>query len=167
MSSFADFAILMAVSTLSPVSTQSLISALASSWIVSGTPSWSRSSMAVAPTISKSLSMSAAASANLPFRSSVAVSAARQAFRNLSFSDLETSRRPSTKVLKPTRLNCCKQSSNAGLPPAKRRNESLPVRPNMMLSAPLHKILALPSGPWTKADMRFRVELNGIVANTK
>ena len=37
----------------------------------------------------------------------------------------------------------------------------------MMLSAPLHKILALPSGPWTRADMRFRVELNGIVANTK
>ena len=34
----------------------------------------------------------------------------------------------------------------------------------MMLSAPLHRILALPSGPWTKADMRFRVELNGIVA---
>mmetsp|Transcript_26498 Transcript_26498/g.68827 ORF Transcript_26498/g.68827 Transcript_26498/m.68827 type:complete len:322 (+) Transcript_26498:1185-2150(+) len=167
VNNLADLAMLIAVSTLSPVSTQSLISALANSWIVSGTPSWSRSSMAVAPTISKSRSISAAASANLPFRSSVAVSAARQALRNLSFSDRETSRRPSTSVLKPTRENCCKQSSSAGRPPAKRLNESLPVKPNMMLSAPLHRILALPSGPWTNADMRFRVELKGIVANTK
>ena len=83
MSSLADLAMLMAVSTLSPVSTQSLISALASSWIVSGTPSWNRSSMAVAPTISKSCSISAAASANLPFRSSVPPSRPRAAFQEL------------------------------------------------------------------------------------
>ena len=101
MSSFADFAMLMAVSTLSPVSTQSLISALASSWIVSGTPSCNRSSMAVAPTISKSLSISARPRLILPFRSSVAVSAARQAFKNLSFSDLETSRRPAPRFSNP------------------------------------------------------------------
>mmetsp|Transcript_29973 Transcript_29973/g.87282 ORF Transcript_29973/g.87282 Transcript_29973/m.87282 type:complete len:204 (-) Transcript_29973:1332-1943(-) len=52
---------LMAVAILSPVRTQSLIPALFRFAIVSGTPSWRRSSMAVAPMRTSSFSMSAAA----------------------------------------------------------------------------------------------------------
>ena len=68
---------LMAVSTLSPVRTHNLMSALASSAMVAGTPAWSLSSMAVAPTTSRSRSKRAAARASFPLRSAVLVSAAR------------------------------------------------------------------------------------------
>ena len=47
---------LTAVSTLSPVSNHTLIPAALREWIVSGTPSWSRSSMAVTPSNSSSCS---------------------------------------------------------------------------------------------------------------
>lgn len=85
--SLQDMPMLMAVSCLSPVSTQTcsvassalahetnairscagshtLIPAIWSVWIVSGTPSWSLSSMAVAPRRNMSRSMSSAALSN-------------------------------------------------------------------------------------------------------
>ena len=54
-------AMLMAVSCLSPVSTHTAIPPRIICSIVSGTPSWSLSSMAVAPTRKRSFSMISAA----------------------------------------------------------------------------------------------------------
>lgn len=75
--SLQDMPMLIAVSCLSPVRThtyslsapgstqmtnkRTLMPAICSVWMVSGTPSWSLSSMAVAPSRNKSLSMSSAA----------------------------------------------------------------------------------------------------------
>jgi hypothetical protein len=58
-------AMLMAVSSLSPVHTQIFMPAIASWWIVSGTPSWSLSSIAVAPSSSRSCSICSAISSIL------------------------------------------------------------------------------------------------------
>lgn len=52
-SSLQEYAIVTAVSCLSPVKTQSWIPACRSAAMVSGTPSWSRSSIPVAPGKSK------------------------------------------------------------------------------------------------------------------
>ena len=57
---FVEYPISIAVSLLSPVRTHSLIPAFLRLAIVSGTPSWSLSSIAVAPTMCKSFSISTA-----------------------------------------------------------------------------------------------------------
>ena len=66
---------LMAVSTLSPVSTHSLIPASASKAIVSGTPSCKRSSIAVPPISVRSLSMASETISSLSSRSTIAPAA--------------------------------------------------------------------------------------------
>lgn len=60
----------MAVSSLSPVATQTLIPARFKSAMASGTPSCKRSSMAVAPNNRKSCSISSYTASTLPSRSS-------------------------------------------------------------------------------------------------
>mmetsp|Transcript_49780 Transcript_49780/g.128075 ORF Transcript_49780/g.128075 Transcript_49780/m.128075 type:complete len:252 (-) Transcript_49780:654-1409(-) len=96
------YPMLMAVSCLSPVSTQIFKPPLARLAIASGTPAWSLSSMAVAPTSSISFSISSAMSISF---SSLSVRDV-EASSNLAFqsanSDGDNTRLASTSVRRPS-----------------------------------------------------------------
>mmetsp|Transcript_24344 Transcript_24344/g.91943 ORF Transcript_24344/g.91943 Transcript_24344/m.91943 type:complete len:476 (-) Transcript_24344:383-1810(-) len=92
---------LIAVSTLSPVSTHVLMPARARSEMVCGTPSCSLSSMAVAPTSSRSRSYFSATRSSASSLPPTVRSAASKSLRHLVTSDQGIQRRPSTSVRRP------------------------------------------------------------------
>mmetsp|Transcript_3683 Transcript_3683/g.9268 ORF Transcript_3683/g.9268 Transcript_3683/m.9268 type:complete len:263 (+) Transcript_3683:1445-2233(+) len=150
-----------AVSCLSPVSTQILIPALASVAMASGTPTCSLSSIAVAPTMIMSFSISSAAASSAPSLSSSAVVAALcSAFHSdhcSSVSSLLASTRvrsPSVAyVLSVVSICCC-----IGCPSRRRSH--------MTLSAPFTYRMILPSGVLHTELMRLRELLNLLMLST-
>mmetsp|Transcript_7779 Transcript_7779/g.25706 ORF Transcript_7779/g.25706 Transcript_7779/m.25706 type:complete len:219 (-) Transcript_7779:2338-2994(-) len=92
---------LIAVSCLSPVSTQTAIPARINCSIQRGTPIWSLSSIAVAPTNSKSFSMSSATASNSSSRFFIAWEALMNFLFHASYSLEEISLCAKHKVLKP------------------------------------------------------------------
>mmetsp|Transcript_9554 Transcript_9554/g.24922 ORF Transcript_9554/g.24922 Transcript_9554/m.24922 type:complete len:245 (-) Transcript_9554:1857-2591(-) len=121
-----------AVSCLSPVSTQILTPALARVAMASGTPTWSLSSMAVAPTTTMSLSTSSAALSSAPSLSSSAVVAALCTASHAAHSSSESSFFPSTSVRSPSVAyfpSCSSIGLMTACPGARRSH--------MTLSAPL------------------------------
>mmetsp|Transcript_431 Transcript_431/g.1598 ORF Transcript_431/g.1598 Transcript_431/m.1598 type:complete len:212 (+) Transcript_431:1466-2101(+) len=111
----AEKPMLIAVSILSPVSTQSFTPASARSAMQEGTPSCSLSSMAVAPTTRSFCSTCAAASA---CRSSLLVTetlASCHSFAHLSYSEEVISRFANTSVRRPSaaKTSRCFRSSSS------------------------------------------------------
>ena len=98
----------MAVSLLSPVRTQSLIPAFSKLAMVSGTPSCSLSSIAVAPTICRSFSISYATAVSFESLSSIDVEASLN-FVSHSFATLSVRIfTPRTNVRNPSDANSIK-----------------------------------------------------------
>mmetsp|Transcript_59048 Transcript_59048/g.189909 ORF Transcript_59048/g.189909 Transcript_59048/m.189909 type:complete len:285 (-) Transcript_59048:1059-1913(-) len=150
---------LRAVSSLSPVRTQSLMSALRMSSMVSGTLSCSLSSMAVTPTTSISVSISTATFVRAPSRSSISRCAASYFFCHFSAYTVLSCLRATTKVLKPSLANSVRFFTTASWFLGSAALSSI------TLSAPLHRSRYLPS-IFTTTDMRFLVESNWFTART-
>mmetsp|Transcript_82960 Transcript_82960/g.235350 ORF Transcript_82960/g.235350 Transcript_82960/m.235350 type:complete len:318 (+) Transcript_82960:2145-3098(+) len=146
---------LRAVSSLSPVSTQSLMPAFRMLSTAAGTPSCSLSSMAEAPTTSRPLSISTAASVRAPLRFATLRSAASYLRSQSSFSLGWRRRRAKTSVRRPWRENSPRWSCSASWP--------LAAQSRIALSAPLARTWNWPSCS-TTTDMRFRVESNAFTA---
>mmetsp|Transcript_24661 Transcript_24661/g.79373 ORF Transcript_24661/g.79373 Transcript_24661/m.79373 type:complete len:331 (+) Transcript_24661:1233-2225(+) len=159
-SSWHAYPMLIAVSCLSPVSIQTLILASRRSRMVSGTPSCSLSSIAVAPTMVQSRSISSAASANNSSRPSIAFAASLYRASHRSASAADSSRLASTSVRSPSEANAVRcLSSTARCPSARARS-------NMTLSAPLASSTVCPPGMRTTTLMRLRAEENSFTAST-
>ena len=159
---------LIAVSCLSPVSIHTLIFARWSIEIVSGTPSCSLSSTAVAPTKSRLRSISLATAASSASRFDIAVAAAR--YRSSHSTALASVRVffASTRVRRPRLAKWARwrvTSSSADLSPSG-RNFS-----NMTSSAPFESSVYGPSEPSapfsrTRIDIFFRADENSLIACT-
>mmetsp|Transcript_134266 Transcript_134266/g.374239 ORF Transcript_134266/g.374239 Transcript_134266/m.374239 type:complete len:243 (-) Transcript_134266:303-1031(-) len=157
VSTFVLKPMLRAVSSLSPVSTQSLIPASRNFTMVSGTSSCSLSSMAVAPRISIGLSISSATAASCSSRSRVARLAASWRCCHAETSLPLSLRQPITRVRRPSLENSLRSCSNFLC--------SLCALSSITLSAPFTKSMYSESR-WTTTDMRFRVDVNSLVAST-
>mmetsp|Transcript_19225 Transcript_19225/g.55155 ORF Transcript_19225/g.55155 Transcript_19225/m.55155 type:complete len:268 (-) Transcript_19225:1751-2554(-) len=148
---------LRAVSSLSPVRTHKLMPALRSISIVLGTSSWSLSSMAVAPAISRFFSIPSAAAASSPARSPRDFAAASYLVFHALASLAGNSRRPISKVRRPWFAKVFNASSNT--------ISFLLARSIITLSAPFTNKKYLPSRS-TTTDCLFRVESKAFTACT-
>ena len=156
-----EYPMLIAVSCRSPVSTQTLIPAVCSVAIVSGTPSWSRSSIAVAPSSSRSRSTSSAARSSASTRPCTLVAAASYRCAQTRYSSSASSRFAMHSVRRPSPAYV---SSAATV--ASRHACCAPSRGSSTVSAPLQKSVIRPSGRRTTVDMRFRAEVNSHTCST-
>mmetsp|Transcript_21214 Transcript_21214/g.47118 ORF Transcript_21214/g.47118 Transcript_21214/m.47118 type:complete len:203 (-) Transcript_21214:212-820(-) len=163
-------AMLIAVSSLSPVSTHTLTPACTIISMAWGTPSCSLSSMAVAPTMSKSCSISSSNDSirfGSPFlrlsssaRSVLALAYLLAQARYLPASTCATA---TTKHLSPSLENWFMSASVL----ARRGAGALgDRRVYIMESAPLHTTFTCPSRSRMTTDMRLRAEEKGIVCST-
>mmetsp|Transcript_14256 Transcript_14256/g.45556 ORF Transcript_14256/g.45556 Transcript_14256/m.45556 type:complete len:395 (-) Transcript_14256:2081-3265(-) len=152
---------LIAVSILSPVSTQTLIPALRRSRIVSGVPSCSLSSMAVAPSTCRLRSTSSAMRSRCCWRCDGWMLGSLRRRIQAAASPAVMERLANTKVRNPSCPNafkCCVSVAAAGA--------DCLARSKMTESAPLQNSTCEPSGRRISADMRLRVELNSFTAST-
>mmetsp|Transcript_77480 Transcript_77480/g.224814 ORF Transcript_77480/g.224814 Transcript_77480/m.224814 type:complete len:323 (-) Transcript_77480:1555-2523(-) len=165
VSTFVLNPMFLAVSNLSPVNTHNLIPALRTFSIASPTPTCNLSSIAVAPRISKFFSMSAATAASSSSRPLVNFCASSYFFWKSLTSTWVNFLYPMTKVRRPCKENSLRCSTNSRCD----CDAFSAARSNMMLSAPLtnNKYSGVaPTFFSTTTDMRFRVELNALVAST-
>mmetsp|Transcript_57637 Transcript_57637/g.153515 ORF Transcript_57637/g.153515 Transcript_57637/m.153515 type:complete len:245 (+) Transcript_57637:2059-2793(+) len=144
-----------AVSRRSPVNTHSFIPAPLMFTMVWGTSTCNLSSMAVAPTISKSCSISSAAEANAPSRSCRAFSAALNFASQPNASSFVRFRLARQSVLKPSFANFVRCSIMTSSPTFDLSR--------ITLSAPLIIKMYSPSRS-TTTDILFLVELKALLA---
>mmetsp|Transcript_20503 Transcript_20503/g.56885 ORF Transcript_20503/g.56885 Transcript_20503/m.56885 type:complete len:361 (+) Transcript_20503:2615-3697(+) len=181
-----EYPISMAVSRLSPVNTQSLIPALPSVAMVSGTPTCSLSSMAVAPTMCRSLSSASAASVSFSSRPLMAVAAAVNCSSHSSHCASVRKRTPRTSVRRPSDANSPRCDSSPRIRADSHSELSVIAAlfssraasgpkleqisgSTIAESAPLQRRIAqLPycGGDRRRMDIRFRVESNLLMART-
>mmetsp|Transcript_36699 Transcript_36699/g.110895 ORF Transcript_36699/g.110895 Transcript_36699/m.110895 type:complete len:323 (+) Transcript_36699:1235-2203(+) len=147
---------LRAVSSLSPVRTQSLMPAVRMLTIVSATPSCSLSSMPVAPTISRSTSSFSAAAASRASRSCNAVCAASYSACHDANSSAPRLRRASTRVRRPSWANSARCACSS--------ESDFAARSSITLSAPFASTSSSPVVVRATTDIRFLAELNALTA---
>mmetsp|Transcript_23389 Transcript_23389/g.49879 ORF Transcript_23389/g.49879 Transcript_23389/m.49879 type:complete len:215 (+) Transcript_23389:2731-3375(+) len=149
--------IFLAVSSLSPVKTQSFMPASLSTSMVSSTFSCSLSSIAVIPTSFKSHSTRSAAAANCCSRLSMAFWAVSKAILKVSQSSSLSGRLPKTRVLKPCEENFRRCGSS--------QSSTLAALAIMTLSAPFTRTTRSPlSGLSATTDWRFLAEVKALRA---
>mmetsp|Transcript_100403 Transcript_100403/g.289980 ORF Transcript_100403/g.289980 Transcript_100403/m.289980 type:complete len:252 (+) Transcript_100403:374-1129(+) len=147
-----------AVSSLSPVSTQSLMPAARRREIVSPTPTWSLSSMPVAPTSSRFVSSFSATAARSPSLLDCAVCAFSNSECQASYSCVLRRRLPRTNVLKPSCASSVRCAGRLGAEEADRSS--------MTLSAPFTSTQISPDGLRTTVDIRFLADVKAFTAST-
>mmetsp|Transcript_100408 Transcript_100408/g.290007 ORF Transcript_100408/g.290007 Transcript_100408/m.290007 type:complete len:280 (-) Transcript_100408:1997-2836(-) len=148
----------LAVSSLSPVRTHSLMPAARTLSMVSSTPTWSLSSIAVTPTTSRSRSMVSATAASASSRLSMTTCAFAYSSRNLSNSSFGNRRLPNSSVRRPCSANAVRWP---GTEPS-----TLAARSSITLSAPFTSSTSSPDGLLTMTDWRFLAEVNALRAKT-
>jgi len=154
----ADTPMLIAVSILSPVKTQTLIPTFFMNWMVSATWSWSLSSIAVEPINSRSISISSsifATSSSLLVKDSLALFDFSNHFMNSSSSTYLSAR---YRVLNPS--DAYLSTSFYVLAKIEEFLEFLDNLSSMTLSAPLHIRIILFYGSRNMQLIRLRSLVN-------
>mmetsp|Transcript_13669 Transcript_13669/g.47220 ORF Transcript_13669/g.47220 Transcript_13669/m.47220 type:complete len:372 (-) Transcript_13669:1755-2870(-) len=157
-------AMLMAVSCLSPVSTQILMPPAASAAMVAGTPSCSLSSMEVEPSRVRFFSMSSPTASSFLSRSCSAVFASTYFLCHASNSLGCSSTMARHRVRRPACASCSMCSCVARV--NRLASSVFARRSRTIASAPLQKSTIRPSGKRQMVLMRLRAEENSSCART-
>mmetsp|Transcript_108995 Transcript_108995/g.308324 ORF Transcript_108995/g.308324 Transcript_108995/m.308324 type:complete len:279 (+) Transcript_108995:723-1559(+) len=147
----------LAVSSLSPVKTHNLMPARRRDTIVSATPTWSLSSIAVTPRISSFVSMFSATAARASSRFCSCTCARSYSSCHFLNSASASFRRPITRVRSPLQAKALRWAWILG--------SALSARSSITLSAPFTKMKCSPESLRTMTDIRFLEEVNALSAS--